>query len=362
MKRSSNTPTCTVSDVLCLMDSLGLRIPPDIYASLIEECTVIMDSTQAVELYSHIARSGLRPSLTLLNRLLLMHVSVGLLDTARQLFDKMTLKDFISWATMIVGYFNSGDYNEAMGLFVKMQYQFNMLEFPTWVIVCVLNACVCTMNMGLGMQVHGCLLKLGKVNDWFLTSSLINFYGKFKCLEGAEFVFNQLSHHNTMTWTARMISNCREEHFWDVVSDFKEMGRAGIKKSTFTFSSVLRACGRMQDDGLCGKQVHANAIKLGIDTDTFVHCGLVDMYGRSGLLRDAKMVFEMINDEGNIASWNAMVTGYVLHGFYIEAIKLLYRMKAAGMQPPESLLNELKIACGSNAIESRTAQTAALYT
>ncbi|XP_059443949.1 pentatricopeptide repeat-containing protein At1g31790 [Corylus avellana] len=350
-RKNNKKSSCssTSSDVLRLMDSLGLRIPPDIYASLIRECTLAADSTRAAELHYHISRSGLRAPLSLLNRLLLMYVSCGLLDTARQLFDRMTLKkNFISWATMIVGYANDANYDEAISLFVKMQYQFTMLEFPTWIIVCVLEACVCTRNMGLGKQVHGCLHKLGIANhDLFLTSCLIEFYGKLKCREGADFVFNQLSIHNTMTWTARIISSCREEHFRDVFSYFKEMGRAGIKKSTFTFSSILRACGRIQDDGICGRQVHANAIKLGVDRDAFVQCGLVDMYGRSGLLRDAKLVFEMVDDKRNVACWNAMVAGYMRNGFNSEAIKFLYRMKAAGVLPPESLINELRIACGN---------------
>lgn len=346
---ASSNPSCTTSDVLRLFDSLRLPVSEDIYASLIEECTLTADSARAAELHRHICRSGLRAPLPLVNRLLLMHASCGLLDTARQLFDRMTSKDFISWAVMIVGYANNARYDEAISLFAEMQYGYNMLEVPTWLIACVLEACICTMNMGLGKQVHGCLHKLGAANqDMFLTSCLINFYGKFKCIEGADFVFSQLPRHNTMTWTARIISSCREEHFRDVFCYFKEMGRTGIKKSTFTFSSILRACGRIQDDEQCGRQVHANAIKLGLDTGTFVQCGLVDMYGRSGLLRDAKLVFEMVDDKRDVALWNAMITGYRRNGFYIEAIKLLYQMKAAGIQPQESLVKELRIACGEN--------------
>ncbi|XP_035549751.1 pentatricopeptide repeat-containing protein At1g31790-like [Juglans regia] len=345
------TPSCTTSDVLLLMDCLHLPVPIDIYASLVQECTLSSDSTRAAELHQHISRSGLKVPLPLLNRLLLMHVSCGFLDTARQLFDRMTLRDFISWATMIVGYANNTHYDEAISLFVKMQYQLSMLEYPTWIIACVLEACVYTIDLDLGKQLHGCLYKLGMANhDSFITSSLIQFYGKLKCIEGAESVFNQLSRHNTLTWTARIISSCTEERFGNVFSYFKEMGRAGIKKSTFTFSSILRACARIDDDGRSGRQVHANAIKIGLDTDTYVQCGLVDMYGRSGLLKDAKLVFEVIDDKGNVACWNAMVTACIRNGFYMEAIKLLYEMKATGMQPQESIVNEVRMACSNDRI------------
>lgn len=352
-KRGSSR--CTSSDILRLMDGLGLPIPHDMYATLIQECTLTADTARAMELHARIT-PRLKLPLPLLNRLLLMHVSCGLFDTARHLFEQMFCKDILTWATMIVAYASNEDYHEAVTLFVKMQSQsqFNFFELPTWLIVCVLKACLYTMDMELGKQLHGSLLKLGIANDFFLNSSLIEFYGKFKCLEGADFVFNQLPRHNTLTWTARIISSCREEHFYDVFTYFREMGRAGIKKNKFTFSSVLKACGGIHDHGHCGRQVHANAIKLGLDTDTFVQCGLIDMYGRSGLLPDAKLVFEMNSDnKRNTACLNAMVTGYMRNGFYIEAIKFLYQIKAAGVQPPESLLNQLRIACGSNTTESK---------
>ncbi|KAK9289847.1 hypothetical protein L1049_008007 [Liquidambar formosana] len=288
--------TSTTSDVLSLMDSLRLPIPADIYASLVKECTITKDAARAAELHAHINRTGLRPRLPLLNRLLLMYVSCGCTDAARQLFDEMSLKDYNSWAIMIAGYVDSGDYDEAVKSFVAMlQHHDNMLEVPSaWIIAWVLKACVNTMNLGLGEQVHGWLLKAGYTMNLFVSSSLINFYGKFKCLGDADFVFDQIPLRDTVIWTNKIVNNCREEHFEEVLNAFKEMGRAGIKKNHFTLSSVLSACAKLKDDGRCGLQVHANAIKLGIDSNVFVQCGLVDMYGKCGLLRDARMVFETI--------------------------------------------------------------------
>ncbi|KAF7809532.1 putative carotenoid cleavage dioxygenase 4, chloroplastic [Senna tora] len=332
----------TTSDILRLMDGLAFSIPIDIYTILIEECTVSGDPNTAMELFTHITQSGIiKPPLTLLNRLLVMFVSCGLVEHAHHLFDKMSVRDFNSWATLIVAYFNDSNYEEAIGLFLGMIHQVGMLELPKWVLLCLLKACGCTMNLGLGKQIHGWLFKFNMCDDVLITSSLIQFYGKFKCVEDANLVFKLVSRHNTFTWTAKIVNDCRKMHFSDVLSDFKEMGRQGIRKNSFTLSSVLKACGRMLSHGHCGQQVHANAIKLGLVSDSYVECGLIDMYGRSGLVREAKMVFEMIRDRTNIACWNAMLMGYIQNGLYIEAIKFLYQMNAAGVQPQESLLNEV---------------------
>ncbi|XVE94167.1 hypothetical protein REPUB_Repub01dG0258500 [Reevesia pubescens] len=348
-KLISNNPSSssshTTSDILRLMDSLSLPIPPDIYASLIKECTITRHSRRALELHSHIKKSRSKLSLPLLNRLLLMHLLCGHLEIAHQLFDQMFLRDFNSWAIMIVACLHAGDFEEAIAYFVFMEYRNFLFKFPAWIIICLLKSCVLAKNMELGKQVHGQLLKLGISNDLSLSGSLINFYGNFRCLDDANFVFNQLSQRNTVTWTAKIVNSCREEQFDKVIDDFIEMGRQGIKKNSFTFSSVLKACAGMNDDGMSGRQVHANAIKLGLESDVFIHCGLINMYGKCRLVRDAEKAFEIVDDKRNIACWNAMIMGYVHNKFCVEAIKLLYGMKEAGIKVQESLINDVRIAC-----------------
>lgn len=360
-KKNGSGRSCSTSDILRLMD--GLRVPAaaaaaadnDMYASLISDCT---DSGAALDLQAHLTRrSRLNPPppLHLLNRLLLLQVTNRRLDIAHQLFDEMPHKDLNSWATMIVAYAHSADYPEALRMFLSFlhQHQFHvsMLEFPAWIMACLLDACACTMDMRLGKQLHGCCLKLGHADhDMFLATSLINFYGKLRCHEAAHRSSLGLSQPNALTWTARMINNSRGDRFVDVISDFKEIGRAGIIKNTYMISCVLRACARMQDHGFSGQQVHANAIKLGVESHSFVHCGLVDMYGRNGLLRDAKMVFQTINDTTSTACWNAMLTSYLRNGLHIEALEFLYQMKEDGLQPQEYLLDQVRIACASNVV------------
>ncbi|GJY97249.1 pentatricopeptide repeat-containing protein [Tanacetum coccineum] len=116
-------------------------------------------------------------------------------------------------------------------------------------------------------------------------------------------------------------------------------------------SSVLSACSKISDDGNCGEQVHANAIKLGLASKSYVQCGLVNMYGKFGLISDAKRVFNMNGSWRNRACWNAMLTYLVQNGCLVEAIKFLYQMRVAGVQPQELWLNKLRSLCGSEVAE-----------
>lgn len=346
-------PNHTISDVLRLMDTLSISIPIDIYTSLLKECTQSKDIDQAILLHQHMVNSGLSLGLSLRNRFLLLFGYCGCMSIARQLFDDMHSKDSNSWAAIIAGYMTSGEYSEVIDLFVEMQrYKYgdnNAVWFPySWILVCVIQACAATEDFELGRQIHGLLWKVDFEKNLFVCSSLIHFYGRNGCFVGADFVFDQVPCDNTVVWTARLVNKCREGRFDEAVNVFREMVREGVKRNSFTYSSVLKACGRLGDGGQCGEQVHAHAIKFGVVSKSYVQCGLVDMYSKVGLVRYAKRVFDMNEDRKNGACWNAMLRGYMKDGDYIEAIKILYKMKAADLQPQESLLNELRSACGSS--------------
>ncbi|KAF3646776.1 hypothetical protein BC332_00956 [Capsicum chinense] len=357
---NASSPSCTISDVLRLMDSLGIDIPVDTYVSLFKECTEFRDPLKAVELYNHICKSDVVPTLPLLNRLLLMLVSCGCFEHARQLFDKMRMRNSKSWAAMIAGCVENGEYEGALRLFMEMQSEVGNLckcgdVIDDGILVCVLKACVELMNLELGKQIHGWLLRLGNCESLALSSFLIKFYGEFGYLESADNVFDHVPRCNTVVWTARIGNLCKEEEFEGVLRIFREMVREGVKKNSFTFSSVLKACGKLSDAGCCGRQVHASSVKVGLDTDGYVQCSLIDMYGKYGLLRDALRVFNAREDKSNIACWNAMLMGFIQHGCGVEAMKLLYEMKEAGLQPHESLINEVLLVCGSSNIEKMDA-------
>ncbi|XP_073031383.1 pentatricopeptide repeat-containing protein At1g31790 [Primulina eburnea] len=348
-KKSNLKPMTTTSDVLYLMDSLKLPIQLDIYASLVRECTKLRDPFKAVELHDHMRKGGVRLSLPLLNRVLLMFVRCGCFENARQLFHQMFVRDFNSWAVMIAGFCEEGSYVESVSLFTKMLREQHFSDFcdrrmkflVTGIVAFVLKACVGMMDLELGTQVHCWLCKMGYSKEAALSSSLINFYGKMKHFAVAQTVFEQIFSQNTAVWTSQVVNCCCDDDFEGAVHVFKEMGMARVRKNGYTFSSVFKACGRMADV-VCGRQVHANAIKLGLELDDYVLCALVDMYGRCGSLHDANRAFDSGRDRRNGACYNVMVKNYVEHGYSLEAIKILDEMKEVGLEPRESLLNEVK--------------------
>jgi hypothetical protein len=100
-----------------------------------------------------------------------------------------------------------------------------------------------------------------------------------------------------------------------------------------------------ENQGSCGQQVHADAIKCGMDMNQFVVSGLVHLYAKQGRLPDAARAFEAISGKTNAVCWNAMAMAHDLGGQYREATRVMYQMKAAGMNPSEVTLSAVWSAC-----------------
>lgn len=173
-------------------------------------------------------------------------------------------------------------------------------------------------DVKLGQTAHGLMLKMGLNGELLVAIALMEFYGRCRCVPEANLIFfyriEMADHCDARIWNVAILNNCREAYFNEAIWIFREMGKAGVRKNDQTFSGVLKACGRASNGGSSGKQVHANAIKLGHDTHSFVMCSLVNMYGKCGLLRDARKVFDMIAcEERNMACWNLECHGNCSH-------------------------------------------------
>uniref|UniRef100_A0A803MQ73 Pentatricopeptide repeat-containing protein n=1 Tax=Chenopodium quinoa TaxID=63459 RepID=A0A803MQ73_CHEQI len=104
----------------------------------------------------------------------------------------------------------------------------------------------------------------------------------------------------------------------------------GFFPDNFVIPSALKACAADQFLGF-GKGIHGYLIKVGFDDSVYVASSLVDMYGKCGVLEDAKKVFDEMS-ERNVVVWNSMIVGYVQNGMNEEAIQLFYEMRTEGVE------------------------------
>ncbi|XP_030963586.1 pentatricopeptide repeat-containing protein At2g27610-like [Quercus lobata] len=90
--------------------------------------------------------------------------------------------------------------------------------------------------------------------------------------------------------------------------------------------------GALADDGMVNKgiQVHTMVIKNGFESTVFVCNSLINMYSKSGMVRDARVAFDSMEKRDEVW-WNSMVAGYVTNGLDLEAFEMFYQMRLAGV-------------------------------
>lgn len=90
---------------------------------------------------------------------------------------------------------------------------------------------------------------------------------------------------------------------------FQHMQQDSVMPNNYTFVSLFKACGNIQDLNQ-GKKLHALACSKGFTEMLVVGNTLVSMYGKCGALGQAESVFNEM-PERDVVSWNAMISAYL---------------------------------------------------
>eukprot|EP01018_Ginkgo_biloba_P031724 Gb_04381 [translate_table: standard] len=265
----------------------------------------------------------------------------GCVEKAMKLFKKMPERDVVSWNAMIAGYAQNGYGPEALTLFYRMQragIQPNETTFAS-----VLPACANLAVLEHGVEIHQEIIRYGFQYDAFVGSALVDMYAKCGSIVNARNVFDNIADRNVVLWTAMIAGYAQNGYFYEALRLFQQMQLTGMKPNSDTFASILPACANLAALEH-GKMVHEDIIRSEFQSDVFVGSALVDMYAKCGSIADASNIFDRM-PKRNVVSWNAMITGYAMHGCGKEALKLFEQMQQSNTNPNHVTFVGLLSAC-----------------
>ncbi|KAE8732852.1 hypothetical protein F3Y22_tig00001713pilonHSYRG00100 [Hibiscus syriacus] len=121
------------------------------------------------------------------------------------------------------------------------------------------------------------------------------------------------------------------------------MMEMGVKPDHFTYATVLDTCANLVTIGL-GKQIHAQIIKLELQSDVYICSTLVDMYSKYGNMYDSKLIFGKATNR-DFVTWNAMICGYSQHGLGEEALQIFEDMIIENVTPKHATFISVLRAC-----------------
>ncbi|GER47900.1 pentatricopeptide repeat-containing protein [Striga asiatica] len=267
-------------------------------------------------------------------------------EDARRVFDGMKIRNEVTWTAVISAYARNGSLaEEAIALFRIM----SRLRVPDndLTMVSLIQACGFIGALRAGKELHARVLKdcSREKNNIFVGNALVWLYSKCGAHEHAFRVLERLPEKDVVSWTTIISSCAGRGHELAAIGYLKSMMGQGVEPNSFTYSSALKACAKLADVRY-GRLVHSSVNKTPtVLGNVFVGSALVHMYSRCGQLPEAARVFDGM-PEKNRVSWQAMVVAYARNGLCSEALRLVYRMRAEGVEVDDYVLSTVISACG----------------
>uniref|UniRef100_A0A803KPQ3 Pentatricopeptide repeat-containing protein n=1 Tax=Chenopodium quinoa TaxID=63459 RepID=A0A803KPQ3_CHEQI len=185
--------------------------------------------------------------------------------------------------------------------------------------VCVLSTVSQLGSLESGCSVHGYIAKTidAPENDVYVGTSLVDMYSKCGCLGIASKVFAMMNERNVRTWTAMVTGLAFYGKGKEAIELLNEMREYDVRPNTITFTSTLSACCHA---GLVEEALylfHNMEKEFGV-TPQIEHYGcIVDLLGKSGLLREAYEFIVRMPTESNSVLWRSLLGSCRLHGDFV---------------------------------------------
>eukprot|EP00268_Persea_americana_P003962 TRINITY_DN11227_c0_g1_i1.p1 TRINITY_DN11227_c0_g1~~TRINITY_DN11227_c0_g1_i1.p1 ORF type:complete len:666 (+),score=94.08 TRINITY_DN11227_c0_g1_i1:372-2369(+) len=328
-------------EVFIDMLELGLSPTPSTFSSVLVACSQLEMREMGIQVHCLGLKFGFCSNVIVWTALIDMYLKCSFLDDSRRVFDEMQERNVVTWTSMVTGYSQHQQPNEAMVLVREMRglgVRLNNVTYSS-----LLSSFCSSNDLDHGKQVHGQVIREGLESDAYVVTTLITMYSKCGssmedfCKMCPPVAADQIFCNSIIAGFSNLGNDLEVIHY------FSKMRKACIDADYFTYASVLRAIGILSalEEG---KQTHALVLKTGYVSNVLAQNGLVSMYARCGMIDDSKQVFFSMSGP-DLVSWNSLLSGCAQHGYGSEAVELFEEMRRIGIRPDNTTFLSVLTAC-----------------
>ncbi|XP_039024224.1 pentatricopeptide repeat-containing protein At4g32430, mitochondrial-like [Hibiscus syriacus] len=287
--------------------------------NVIEEVTLALalkgscgNSKQGTQVHKFAITSGLMSFITVPNSLMNMYSKSGQFDKALCIFEGLNDPNMVSWNTLLSGFQRS---EEAFNFVLRMNL--NGVLFDAVTCTTALSFCFDLDGFLFGLQLHALVMKSAFDCDVNVANALIAMYSRWKRLDEAQRMFDEMPNRDLVSWTAILSGYSQDESSGlEAIWTFIEMVKQRMYLDYVPFTVAVSVCARQRSLEV-GRQTHGLCIKEGYGTHVSVCNVLMSMYANCEVVEDAKSLFRRMN-ECNVISWTTMISiddEYAIHHF-----------------------------------------------
>ncbi|PWA82854.1 tetratricopeptide repeat (TPR)-like superfamily protein [Artemisia annua] len=346
---------CYVFDGMSLHDTISWNSMISVYAL----CDVMDDIIWGVAVHGLVHKLGLDLNLSLCNTLLGMYSEARRFKEMVKLFKEMPDKDLISWNSLIAGYAQYGDraskqpdcwkcvshdvgeakmMRKAERVFERMPER----DLVTWNTLIggyadceetdqAIKLLCCFQSPAYhGMPLHAHVIRSGLDLYDYVKNSLMTMYSKCKDLNSSTRIFDGLLNKDYVSWNAMVAANAHHGNGEQALKTFSEMIKSGILLDHFGFYAALAAAADL------------STLEEGQRSNTRAHVVwniLISAYARQESFQDAQDVFhEMMNTglKPNHVTFVSLLSA-CSHGGLVDEVLEYYSLMTAKYGVPVSI-------------------------
>ncbi|KAK4803436.1 hypothetical protein SAY86_003253 [Trapa natans] len=309
---------------LVMISSRGISPDKYTFPFALNSCAGLCDLRIGKLIHQHSICAGCRGDMFVNAALVDMYAKCGEVGSARLVFDKMPVRDLVSWTSMVSGYAHNGYNGETMEFFNLMRESGlcpNRVGLLSGLLACG--------NLGAlrkGEWFHGHATKTGFISDVLVVTALMDMYTKCGDIDSARKLFDEAEgKKDVICWSAMIASYGSHGDVKGALSLFNEMVRLGMRPNDVTFTCILSACSH---SGLLeeGRMYFEMMKEFGIKPRLNNYACMVDLLGRSGQLTEAQRLIEEMPMGPDVGVWGSLLGACRIHGDLDMAEKIADRV------------------------------------
>uniref|UniRef100_A0A0D9VH20 Pentacotripeptide-repeat region of PRORP domain-containing protein n=1 Tax=Leersia perrieri TaxID=77586 RepID=A0A0D9VH20_9ORYZ len=311
-------------------------------------CAGLGDARPLREVHGVVVVSGMEMTVIMANAIVDAYSKARRVEDARRVFDQMTVRDSVSWTSMIAGYCRANRLDEAVQVFDKMPEQdavawtalisgheqngeedvaLELFEsmlgegaMPTpFALVSCLGACAKLGLVARGKEVHGFVLRRSIGSDpfnIFIHNALIDMYSKCGDMVVAMAVFDKMPERDIISWNSMVTGFSHNGQGKQSLAVFERMLKAEVQPTYITFLAVLTACshaGLVSDS----RRILESMQDHGVEPRAEHYATFIDALGRNRRLEEASEFIKGLSSKiglGTTGSWGALLGACHVHG------------------------------------------------
>lgn len=287
-------------------------LSPDVVTltSILSVCAQSGALQDGKDVHYYISRYGFDSDVAVGNALVDLYVKCGNMEDAHCVFCKMSQRDAITWNTIIAGYSQNAQPDEALKHFRQMQLT---LKPNPLTISSVLPACTGLAALHQGKEIHGYTIKNDLLSDVVVGNALIDMYAKCGSIKYARKLFDSVPQKDVVSWTIMIAGYGMNGHGEDALFLFDQMKNAGVMPNHITFIAILYACSRAGLVAEGWKFFNLISLEWHIVPKLEHYSCMVDLLCRAGCLDEAYKFIKGMPLEPDASIWGTLLEACKIH-------------------------------------------------